>query len=100
MVTYCYRDSSNLKVKVQKPKENPSNPFPSQFPPNPILPPKTPFTPPNIQVPVEREDINSQLTLEQRKNNQKLSIVEEKCIIEILQSQVNIDKNKTFFDYR
>ena len=50
-------------------------------------------------IPNQREDINSQLTLEQRKKGQKLSPVEEKTIIESLASQVNIDKEKSYFDY-
>lgn len=50
-------------------------------------------------IPDQREDINSQLTLEQRKKGLKLSPAEEKTIIESLASQVDIDKEKTYFDY-
>jgi len=51
-------------------------------------------------IPAKREDINSQLTLEQRKEGKKLLPAEEKAIIESLASQVNIDKTKSFFDYK
>lgn len=54
----------------------------------------------NENIPTKREDIDWQLTLEQRKEGRKLSPVEEKTIIESLASQINIDKDKSFFDYK
>src|SRR5438128_2880204 len=51
-------------------------------------------------IPGQREGINSQLTLKQRKEGKKLSPAEEKIIIESLASQVDIDKEKSYFDYK
>jgi protein-ribulosamine 3-kinase len=66
----------------------------------PLTKPSKSKTFPIENIPDQREDINSQLTLEQRKKGQKLSPTEEKTIIESLASQVDIDKNKSFFDYK
>jgi hypothetical protein len=65
----------------------------------PLTKPSKSKTFPIENIPDQREDINSQLTLEQRKKGQKLSPAEEKTIIESLASQVDIDKEKSYFDY-
>jgi len=50
-------------------------------------------------VPAERGDINFQLTLEERKRSQGLTSEEEKTLIQCLASQVDIDKEKSCFNY-
>jgi len=93
-----------LAFPYKKTKNNVKTQYQEQFPNKPTVPLTEPVlnnnTSPNDDIPAEREDINSQLTLEQRKRGQKLSPVEEKTIVESLASQVSINKDKSFFDYK
>ncbi|CAG8638358.1 12520_t:CDS:2, partial [Ambispora leptoticha] len=77
-------------------------------PSRPVVPPAKPPIDKNFllmtfqidNVPAKREDIFNKLTLEEKKEGKKLTSAEEKTIIGSLASQVGIDKNKSFFDYR
>jgi len=85
-------------ISYKKPPKKPAKSLEKKkFSSKPTIPPAT-YSINNV--PAIRKDINSQLTLEQRKEGKKLLPAEEKTIIESLASQVNIDKTKSFFDYK
>ncbi|RHZ36310.1 fructosamine kinase family protein [endosymbiont GvMRE of Glomus versiforme] len=91
VIVICLLAFSSKKTengsKVQHQEKSPNKPI-------------VPSTEPLDNVPAEREDINSQLTLEERKESKKLTSAEEKTIIKSLATQVNIDKEKSYFDYK
>src|SRR3954454_16811966 len=85
-------------ISYKKPPKKPAESLEKKkFSSKPTIPPAT-YSINNV--PAIRKDINSQLTLKQRKEGKKLSPTEEKTIIESLASQVNIDKTTSFFDYK
>lgn len=97
IVAFAYKGNKEKKQRQNHPERF----FPSLDKPDISLtkPPEI-KTFPIKNIPDQRKDINLQLTLEQRKESKKLSPAEEKTIIESLVSQIDIDKDKTFFDYK
>ena len=86
-----YKKTKNNAKTQYRPSDKPIIPL-TELPNNKVYS--------NENIPAKRENINSQLTLERRKRGQKLSPAEEKKIIESLESQVSINKDKSFFDYK
>ena len=97
---HCCDLLANIFFSKQNKCQNTAPIFSSKKPIIPLTEPPDNQNSSNKNIPDQREDINSQLTLEQRKRGQKLSPVEEKTIIESLASRVGINKDKSFFDYK
>lgn len=87
-IAFSYRSKKQHQIQYQQ--ETSKIYRPTKYPNNKTFP---------KDVLPKREDINLQLTLEQRKRRLKLSSAEEKNIIESLSSQIDINKDESFFDY-
>src|SRR5437764_1073068 len=91
LLAFSYKKTKDM-IKTRPQKQSSNKPI------VPLTKPPANKFPSNEDIPVEREDINSQLTREERKEGKRLSMAEKKTIIQSLASQISINKDKCFFE--